>query len=221
MSETFKCSQCGRNFILSYSEQRYYRERGWTLPQRCDLCRAQRRQSQETRPPDFRAKPARPGLNGKHSQPELHRPPQELFTPEMERISLPRPSAEPRHSRPPGPNPYYRFGFLSLGLALFLMIIIIGFYGLSRSVISLAWLLAINLVTLLVYRYDKLVAGRGYTRVPEAVLLGLALLGGSLMAYIAMYRLRPRHKTQSSSFLLSFWAIVALQIIGLILYFGY
>ena len=89
------------------------------------------------------------------------------------------------------------------------------------SVISLAWFLAINLVTLLVYRYDKLVAGRGYSRVPEVVLLGLALLGGSLMAYVAMYQLKPRHKTQSSSFLMSYWAIVALQIVGLILYFGF
>jgi uncharacterized membrane protein YsdA (DUF1294 family) len=220
MSETFKCSQCGRNFILSYSEQRYYRERGWTLPQRCDLCRAQGRQNQEARPPDFRAKPAKPGLNGKHSQ-EGQRPPRELFTPQLERISLPRPPASPRPSRPPAPNPYYRFGLLSLGLALLLMVTITGFYGLSWSVMILAWLLAVNLVTLLVYRYDKLVAGRGYIRVPEVVLLGLALLGGSLMAYVAMYQLRPRHKTQSSGFLLSFWAIVALQIIGLILYFGF
>jgi uncharacterized membrane protein YsdA (DUF1294 family) len=110
---------------------------------------------------------------------------------------------------------------LSLGLALLLMVTIIGFYGPSWSVIILAWLLALNLVTLLVYRYDKLVAGRGYTRVPEAVLLGLALLGGSLLAYVAMYQLKPRHKTQSSGFLMSYWAIVALQIIGLILYFGF
>lgn len=221
MSETFKCSQCGRNFILSYSEQRYYRERGWTLPQRCDLCRAQRRQNQETRPPDFRVKPAKPGLNGKHSQAEGQRPARGLFAPELERISLPRPAPGPRPTRPPGPNPYYRFGLLSLGLALLLMVTIIGFYGPSWSVIILAWLLAVNLVTLLVYRYDKLVAGRGYTRAPEVVLLGLALLGGSLLAYVAMYQLKPRHKTQSSGFLISYWAIVALQIVGLILYFGF
>jgi uncharacterized membrane protein YsdA (DUF1294 family) len=139
----------------------------------------------------------------------------------MPRVSTPQPTQKPRRPQPQGLSPYYRFGLLSLGLAILLMITIIGFYGVSWGAILLAWLMAINLVTLLVYRYDKFVAGKGHTRVPEVILLGLALLGGSPMAYIAMYQLKPRHKTQSSGFLAGYWAIVAVQIIGLLLYIGF
>lgn len=222
MSESFKCIQCGRNFILSYSEQRYYRERGWTLPKRCDLCRAQRRQRQEAAASPVLAKPAKPSSNGVHPKPQAPRSPQEFFTPELPRISTPQPAQKPRRPQPQGiMSPYYRFGLLSLGLALLLMITIIGFYGVSWVAILLAWLVAINLVTLVAYRYDKYVAGKGPTRIPEVILLGLALLGGSPLAYIAMYQLKPRHKTQSSGFLAAYWAIVAVQIISLLLYIGF
>lgn len=80
----------------------------------------------------------------------------------------------------------------------------------------LIWLLAINIITVVVYRYDKLVAGSGRSRVPESRLLLLALGGGSPGGYIAMYLMRPRHKTRKLSFLLPFWGIVALQIAGLV-----
>ena len=43
----------------------------------------------------------------------------------------------------------------------------------------LAWLLAVNVDTLLAYGCDKGIAGGNRTRVPEAVLLGLALSGTS------------------------------------------
>ncbi len=67
---------------------------------------------------------------------------------------------------------------------------------------------------MVVYRYDKMVAGSGRSRVPESRLLLLALVGGTPGAYIAMYLMQPRHKTRKLSFLLPFWGIVALQVAG-------
>ena len=65
-------------------------------------------------------------------------------------------------------------------------------------------------VTWFVYARDKRRAGLGERRVPEAVLLGLALVGGSPAAAVAMLILR--HKTRKASFLLKFAAVVALQV---------
>jgi uncharacterized membrane protein YsdA (DUF1294 family) len=75
--------------------------------------------------------------------------------------------------------------------------------------------LTVNLLTLALYRYDKAIAGGSRTRVPERILLALALLGGSPAAYVAVYRFRRRHKAQKTSFLVWYWAIVALQAIAL------
>lgn len=79
------------------------------------------------------------------------------------------------------------------------------------------WFLAINLVTVVVYRYDKTVAGSGRSRVRESHLLLLALAGGTLGAYIAMFRIRPRHKAQKASFLWRYWVIVILQMVGIVI----
>jgi uncharacterized membrane protein YsdA (DUF1294 family) len=76
-----------------------------------------------------------------------------------------------------------------------------------------AWLIGINLVTLAAYAYDKQIAGGGRVRVPEAVLLGLALLGGSPAAAAAILLLR--HKSGKPAFLVPFALIVLLQL-GLI-----
>jgi uncharacterized membrane protein YsdA (DUF1294 family) len=72
------------------------------------------------------------------------------------------------------------------------------------------WLVAVSVATLLAYGYDKAVAGRGPTRVPELVLLGLAALGGSPAALAAMALFR--HKTAKASFRIRFWVVVALQV---------
>jgi uncharacterized membrane protein YsdA (DUF1294 family) len=72
------------------------------------------------------------------------------------------------------------------------------------------WLIAVNLVTILAYSYDKTVAGSTQTRVPEAVLLGLALAGGSPGAFVVMLLLR--HKTSKRTFLVPFALIVVLQL---------
>ncbi|RRR70949.1 MAG: DUF1294 domain-containing protein [Candidatus Viridilinea halotolerans] len=73
-----------------------------------------------------------------------------------------------------------------------------------------AWWGAINGVALVVYSYDKLIAGGARWRIPEAVLLGLALLGGSVGALVAMVLLR--HKTSKPTFYLPFALIVVLHL---------
>lgn len=76
-----------------------------------------------------------------------------------------------------------------------------------------AWLVAVNLAAASAYAWDKRRAVRGGRRVPEAVLLGLALLGGSPAAALAMGLLR--HKTRKVPFLVAF-AVVLLVQAGLI-----
>lgn len=52
--------------------------------------------------------------------------------------------------------------------------------------ITLAYLLAINVATLLVYGIDKLKAKRAKWRISEATLLLLAAVGGSIGAWLGM-----------------------------------
>jgi uncharacterized membrane protein YsdA (DUF1294 family) len=74
-----------------------------------------------------------------------------------------------------------------------------------------AWLLAVNGTAVAYYGLDKAQARRGGQRVPEAVLHGLALLGGSAGAYAGMRLFH--HKTVKRSFRLVFWLIVAAQVV--------
>jgi len=80
----------------------------------------------------------------------------------------------------------------------------------------LAWLAAITLVAFFAYGYDKLVAIRGRTRVPEKVLLTLACAGGTLGAFAGMRLFR--HKTTKARFQRGFWLIVAAQVTLVALY---
>ncbi|MEI7668950.1 MAG: DUF1294 domain-containing protein [Pseudomonadota bacterium] len=74
-------------------------------------------------------------------------------------------------------------------------------------------LLVINAVTFCIYALDKFYARRSYIRIPETVLLSLALFGGSPAAFLA--RKIFRHKTSKRSFIIKFRLIVIIQIIGL------
>lgn len=59
-------------------------------------------------------------------------------------------------------------------------------------------LLALNIVTFIVYGIDKLKARKGWWRIPESTLLALAALGGSIGAWLGM--LAWRHKTKHWKF---------------------
>ena len=77
------------------------------------------------------------------------------------------------------------------------------------------WYLAIiNVLVLVVYGGDKLFAKLDSWRVPEKVLLLLALLGGSIGALLAMQIFR--HKTRHLKFRYGVPMILLLQVVALV-----
>ena len=75
---------------------------------------------------------------------------------------------------------------------------------------TLDWLVAVNATAIIAFIYDKRISGGRLTRVPENVLLGIALLGGSPGAILAMRLVR--HKTKKRSFLMRMALIVVAQL---------
>jgi len=78
--------------------------------------------------------------------------------------------------------------------------------GIITVVISLV---AINAVTFFVYGIDKWKAKRSMWRIPEATLLGLAAIGGSIGAWLGMRAWR--HKTKHKKFQLGIPLIIMAQ----------
>ncbi len=76
-----------------------------------------------------------------------------------------------------------------------------------------AYLIGINIVTLLAYGYDKRQAIVGRGRIPEVVLHVAALIGGSGGALLGQGLFR--HKTSKVKFRLVFVAIIVLQLLAL------
>jgi uncharacterized membrane protein YsdA (DUF1294 family) len=74
---------------------------------------------------------------------------------------------------------------------------------------ALLYLLSVNVVTAGYYGFDKAQARQQSRRVPEAVLHGLAVAGGTLGAWLGMRLFR--HKTIKAEFRLVFWFIAVLQ----------
>ena len=78
------------------------------------------------------------------------------------------------------------------------------------------YLLAVNVLTFIVYGVDKWKARRGRWRVPEATLMGLAALGSSVGAWLAMQLFR--HKTQEKKFRYGVPALFMLQVAAVLFY---
>ncbi len=78
-----------------------------------------------------------------------------------------------------------------------------------------SWIIGVSIASFFTYGYDKSIAGRGITRVPEVVLHLLTASGGTIGSFAGMQIFH--HKTQKRSFQLVFWAIVAIQIVVIIL----
>jgi len=81
--------------------------------------------------------------------------------------------------------------------------------------IALLYLAAINVVTFLLYGIDKFKAQHVRWRIPESVLIGFAVIGGSIGAWLGM--MIWRHKTQHKKFRYGVPLILAAQIALLIL----
>ncbi|MCF7958034.1 MAG: DUF1294 domain-containing protein [Phycisphaerae bacterium] len=98
-------------------------------------------------------------------------------------------------------------------LSAIILIVILAFllFYFAKVRIRYAWLLSINLITLLFYGYDKYKAGNNGTRIPEIVLHLLALIGGSPCALAG--QLLFRHKIRKWKFLAVFVIIVIIQIV--------
>ena len=78
----------------------------------------------------------------------------------------------------------------------------------------LAYLVLINAGGFLLMLIDKQKARRGARRIPEATLMGVAVLGGSIGAIAGMRLFR--HKTKHPKFYIGLPCILAAQIITLI-----
>lgn len=76
------------------------------------------------------------------------------------------------------------------------------------------YLLAINFITFIVYGIDKYKAKKAKSRIPEATLLLMAAIGGSIGAWLGMKVWH--HKTLHKKFKYGILAILLLQIIAII-----
>ena len=75
-----------------------------------------------------------------------------------------------------------------------------------------AWLILIALISVIVTAADKVKAKRVSRRVPEATLMLLSVLGGSLAMLITMIIIR--HKTKHPKFMVGIPVIIVLQIVA-------
>ena len=81
------------------------------------------------------------------------------------------------------------------------------------------YLILINIITWIIYGLDKWKARRGKWRVPERVLLLLALAGGSIGALAAMTMFR--HKTQKAKFSVGVPLILILEcVLGVVIWWN-
>jgi len=74
--------------------------------------------------------------------------------------------------------------------------------------------LGVNLLAYAAMVVDKAKAGAGSRRIPEATLLKLAMLGGSIGTMVAQRTIR--HKTRKEPFRTQLLAIIAIQILALV-----
>lgn len=72
------------------------------------------------------------------------------------------------------------------------------------------YLIGINVLTFLIYSIDKWKARKARWRIPEDILIWLAIVGGSIGALLGMFLFR--HKIRDKKFTLGVPAILAVQI---------
>lgn len=77
------------------------------------------------------------------------------------------------------------------------------------------YLVLVNALAFLLMLSDKLKAKKGAWRIPEATLIAVAALGGSVGAIFGMYLFR--HKTRHLKFRLGLPLIIVLQLTGIYL----
>lgn len=81
----------------------------------------------------------------------------------------------------------------------------------------LVYLLIINAVGFTLMLVDKHKAKKKRWRIPEATLIGVAALGGSVGSLIGMYLVR--HKTKHPKFTIGIPVILAVQVVAAVIIF--
>ncbi len=115
----------------------------------------------------------------------------------------------PKRKRPRGHvNPFGLYGVVFAVLTLAPFAALLWRHVLPGMLFD--WLLPINVTAIIAYSYDKAISSRRVTRVPENVLLGIALLGGSPAALLTMRLVH--HKTAKRSFLARMALVLLLQV---------
>lgn len=82
------------------------------------------------------------------------------------------------------------------------------------AILIAVYVIAINLITFIVYGRDKSQARRREWRTPESTLFILAIAGGSVGALLAMYVFH--HKTRKKVFAIGIPAILLVQLLLLL-----
>jgi uncharacterized membrane protein YsdA (DUF1294 family) len=207
------CADCRRRFVWSAGEQRFYRERGLSAPKRCPNCVSRRRNEQRV---GMRSEVGAPAKPPPHLNQRWGAAMKQARQPRQEHI---RPQQTPQRARPHDrswwDNPFYRHTSVAIGMTL-ILIVILELSKVSFNFVAL-WLIAINLVALAIYVYDKVIAGSKQTRMHEWALLTIAFLGGAPGAYIAMQV--ARHKTSKDSFIDKFRGVVVVQLVLIVTYY--
>lgn len=108
-------------------------------------------------------------------------------------------------------SPYLRFSIIGFALGFFVVLMGIQWFQMSWL---WAYLLGVNVATFLLYGYDKAAARNNGLRVPERVLHGAEILGGTPAGFLGQRIFH--HKSSKGSYQVTFWIIVAVQVILLI-----
>jgi uncharacterized membrane protein YsdA (DUF1294 family) len=104
--------------------------------------------------------------------------------------------------------------FLLIALVL-LALLCLGFWYFEIHLL-IAYLVSINLITFFFFGYDKRQAAHRKSRVPEIILHGLTLIGGTAGSLLG--QLTFRHKTRKRAFQFTFLLIIILQAVALFSY---
>ena len=83
---------------------------------------------------------------------------------------------------------------------------------LSRNAVAVCYFVIISIIAVIVTAKDKIRAMKNGRRTPEATLLLISALGGSLMMLVMM--LLIRHKTKHAKFMIGIPVIIVLQVIA-------
>ncbi len=199
--QTIQCVECGRKFIWSYGEQRYYHARQLEPPKHCPDCRSHRRNERES------------GMTGApaYRNPATARP--------RAAATTARPATSARASGTQWqswwPNPYKLYGVTAVLAILF----VTGLVFIASGELLFSYLIGVNLVAFLMYGLDKLAAQVRWLRVPERLLIAPVWLLGFVGAEFG--RRVFHHKTSDVEFRIKYWIAVSAQIALIAVYFAW